>query len=130
MVVEAEEDAIRILNVGDPMAVPRRPHVLLHELRKLRIVFHFATVWRLTQSFFVAGETPRVLSRSSVSGTLFTRTSKWSSASPGTYGVQNGLRSAYQFSSTRWPERRSRNRTYLPSSSPPRSISSRSNTWV
>src|SRR3989442_2547048 len=41
MVVEAEEDAIRILNVGDPMAVPRRPHVLLHELRKLRIVFQF-----------------------------------------------------------------------------------------
>src|SRR2546428_422242 len=90
--------------------------------------FSFATVFRLTQSFLVAGRTPNFLSRCRVSGTSFTRTSKWSKASPGKYGAQNGLRSAYQFSSTRCPERRSRSRTYLPSSSPPRSISSTSST--
>src|SRR5437667_1576516 len=39
VVVEAEEDAIGVLNIGDPMSVSRGPHVLFHELMKLRILF-------------------------------------------------------------------------------------------
>src|SRR2546426_1767159 len=41
VVVQAEEDAIRILNVGDSMAVSRGPDVLLHELPELRIIVQF-----------------------------------------------------------------------------------------
>src|SRR2546425_4903145 len=39
VVVETEEDSVGVLNVGDSMTVSRRPHVLFHELMKLRILF-------------------------------------------------------------------------------------------
>src|SRR5438046_8754822 len=41
MVVEAKEDAVRVLDVDDAVAVPADPNILLHELPEFRILFPF-----------------------------------------------------------------------------------------
>src|SRR5438876_1186052 len=41
MVVEAKEDAVRVLDVDDAVAVPADPNLLLHELPEFRILFPF-----------------------------------------------------------------------------------------
>ena len=41
MVVEAEEDPVRVLDVDDAVAAPANPNILLHELPEFRILFQF-----------------------------------------------------------------------------------------
>src|SRR5438093_1528939 len=61
VVVEAEEDTIGILNVGDPMSISRCPHVFLHELLELRIVFQFRDGLAVDPKFSRRGRDPEFL---------------------------------------------------------------------
>src|SRR2546425_4430082 len=130
VVVETEEDAVGVPNVGDPMPVSRGPHVLLHELRELRIVFQFRHGLPVDPELSRRGEDFQLFEPLQGLRDVFHANLKvvqgfarevWSPE-------RTAFRVPIQFHSL--PERRSRSRTYLPSSSPPRSISSRSNTLV
>src|SRR5438552_567226 len=84
MVVEAKEDPVRVLDVHDAVAVPADPNILLHELPEFRILFPFRHRRSIDPELPRRREDAEPLDRSIVSGTLRTRTSKWSNDSPTT----------------------------------------------